>query len=63
MATLITIHLLRNEGNLYKMKKFILIYVISIVSIATCIVLYQILVPEELDPNERLNQLLKGRNC
>ena len=63
MATLITIHLLRNEGNLYKMKKFILIYLGLIVSIIACIVLYQTIVPKELEPNEKLNELLKGRNC
>ena len=52
------------------MKKFILIYlslivsiVACIVSIVACIVLYQTLVPTELDPNEKLNELLKGRNC
>lgn len=45
------------------MKKFILIYLSLIVSIAACIVLYQTIVPKELEPNEKLNELLKGRNC
>lgn len=45
------------------MKKFILIWSILIASILAVGFLYQILEPKELDPNEKLNLLLKGRNC
>ena len=45
------------------MKKFILINISVIVSIVACIALYQILEPKELEPNEKLNALLRGDGC
>lgn len=45
------------------MKKFILIWSISIALILAVGFLYQILEPKELDPNEKLNALLRGQGC